>query len=207
MQGPTDGASQVARTRLMDSMAAVIYEKGYAATTVADVVAHARVSRRTFYEHFKDKRDCMIGSYSAVGKMLVATIPPIDPATFRDAHELLHTGVENFLHVLATHPSVAYSQFVAVHEAGLTTSPQRLATQDAIARELLSLTDRAAQFDANVHVPSHLIAIALVGSIDVLIVRTIAMGQMRRLPEMAPTLVELIGAVVLNKNPDPHGSE
>ena len=33
-------------------------EKTYAATTITDIVARARISRTTFYKHFDDKRAC-----------------------------------------------------------------------------------------------------------------------------------------------------
>ena len=44
-------------------MAQVVAEKGYAATTVADVVERAGVSRRTFYEQFADKEACFLAAY------------------------------------------------------------------------------------------------------------------------------------------------
>jgi len=48
------------RQRLLDALAAAIAEHGYRHTTVADVVARARTSRRTFYQHFTDRDACFI---------------------------------------------------------------------------------------------------------------------------------------------------
>ena len=48
------------RRRLLEGMAAAIRETGYRDATVADVVRHARTSRRTFYEHFPSKQACFI---------------------------------------------------------------------------------------------------------------------------------------------------
>src|SRR5262249_52961093 len=48
------------RRDLADGLAAAITDKGYAATTIADIVARARVSKRTFYEHFADKEACLL---------------------------------------------------------------------------------------------------------------------------------------------------
>src|SRR2546430_485761 len=51
------------RGRLVEAMAQVVAEKGYPATTVADVVERAGVSRRTFYEQFADKEACFLAAY------------------------------------------------------------------------------------------------------------------------------------------------
>ena len=51
------------RGRLICAVADAVASKGYAATTVADVIALAGVSRRTFYEHFDDKEACFLASY------------------------------------------------------------------------------------------------------------------------------------------------
>ncbi|HEU5155806.1 MAG TPA: TetR/AcrR family transcriptional regulator [Streptosporangiaceae bacterium] len=48
------------RRRLLDGLAASIEQKGYHNTTVADIVRHARTSRRTFYEHFAGKEACFV---------------------------------------------------------------------------------------------------------------------------------------------------
>ncbi len=45
------------RERMLFACAAVACEKGCAACTVADIAAAARVDRRVFYRHFRDKRD------------------------------------------------------------------------------------------------------------------------------------------------------
>src|SRR3954470_22993998 len=51
------------RERMLLSMAEAASVKGYAKTTVADVIKRARVSRETFYEHFSDKEDCFLAAY------------------------------------------------------------------------------------------------------------------------------------------------
>jgi AcrR family transcriptional regulator len=46
--------------RLLEGLAASIREKGLAQAQVADIVAHAHASRRTFYNHFEDKEACFV---------------------------------------------------------------------------------------------------------------------------------------------------
>ena len=46
--------------RLLDGLASSISERGYRETTVADIVRHARTSKRTFYEQFAGKEECLV---------------------------------------------------------------------------------------------------------------------------------------------------
>jgi AcrR family transcriptional regulator len=51
------------RGRLIEAMVALAGEQGFAATTVADVIERAGVSRKTFYEHFSDCRDLLLAAF------------------------------------------------------------------------------------------------------------------------------------------------
>jgi AcrR family transcriptional regulator len=58
------------RQRLLDGLAASITERGYRASTVADIVRHARTSKRTFYDQFPTKEQCFLELLHAdVGKL------------------------------------------------------------------------------------------------------------------------------------------
>ena len=54
------------RERLIAGLASAVAAKGYAAVTLADVTAEARVSRRVFYEHFESKEECFLAAFEAV---------------------------------------------------------------------------------------------------------------------------------------------
>lgn len=49
-------------SRLVAAMLELVGEQGCAATTVADVIARAGASRKTFYEHFEDKQACFLAA-------------------------------------------------------------------------------------------------------------------------------------------------
>ena len=55
-------------------MAAAIRECGYRDSTVADVVRHARTSRRTFYEHFPGKQACFLALLREANAAMVRQI-------------------------------------------------------------------------------------------------------------------------------------
>ncbi|MEW6473773.1 MAG: TetR/AcrR family transcriptional regulator [Actinomycetota bacterium] len=115
----TVAASQ--RGRLINAMAAVVAEKGYAATTVADVVERAGVSRRTFYEQFADKEACFLAAYEAA---LAVVLERIRGAVETGAgaaagwRDRARAGVEAFLALLASEPAFARALQVEILTAG-----------------------------------------------------------------------------------------
>ncbi len=124
------------RGRLLDAMAQVVAEKGYAAATVADVVERAGVSRRTFYEQFADKEACFLAAYDmalavVLGRIREAvetTVPERLPPPVSGGHppspraagwrERARAGVEAFLALLASEPAFARALQVEILTAG-----------------------------------------------------------------------------------------
>src|SRR6187397_991592 len=64
---PRAEAERNQRERLFAAMVATVAEKGYEATTVADLVKLSGVSRSAFYRHFEDKQACFL---AAVDQMI-----------------------------------------------------------------------------------------------------------------------------------------
>lgn len=60
-----DAVAQAQRGRMLAAVVQAVAERGYAATTVAHVIAGAGVSRRTFYEQFTDLDDCFVAAYAS----------------------------------------------------------------------------------------------------------------------------------------------
>jgi AcrR family transcriptional regulator len=64
------------RQRLVNAMVGLVWERGYAATTVAELIERAKVSRKTFYAHFNDRHD-----------LLLAAFDTSSPAVFEEVKE------------------------------------------------------------------------------------------------------------------------
>ena len=62
------------RERLLEAAVDVVAEKGYGATTVADLTREAGISRTTFYEMFEDKEACFLAAYDSVADALVRRV-------------------------------------------------------------------------------------------------------------------------------------
>ncbi len=58
------------RERVLAGMAKAVARRGYTDATVAQAIAYAGVSRSTFYEHFKDKEECFLATFSELAPVL-----------------------------------------------------------------------------------------------------------------------------------------
>src|SRR3954454_8831874 len=96
------------RERLLEAMLTSVAERGYAATTVPQVVADARVSRNAFYALFADKTDCFVSLCDELaGRMLAALSNPEGD----DWMAMLRAGVARYLRFWADNPAFARTYF------------------------------------------------------------------------------------------------
>ncbi len=58
-QGQGVRLAEIQRSRLLAAAVRAVDELGWANTTVADIVARSRISRRTFYETFANREECL----------------------------------------------------------------------------------------------------------------------------------------------------
>lgn len=59
--------SELQRTRIVASALEILEELGYRGITVTQIAGRARLSRKTFYEHFEDREGCLIGALEEAG--------------------------------------------------------------------------------------------------------------------------------------------
>ena len=98
-------------------MVAAVAAKGYAATTVADVLARARVSRSAFYEQFRDKEDCFLACYeSGTSLVLEAVTTAFDAGV--PWRQRMRGVFQSLLETFAQHPDLAKVCMVDALAAG-----------------------------------------------------------------------------------------
>lgn len=71
---PRGEAADGGRTRLLRAAVAMVDEHGYTAVTVAHIAARAKISRRTFYELFTDREDCLLAALQDIDAQLAAEL-------------------------------------------------------------------------------------------------------------------------------------
>ena len=103
-----DGAVSPFRRRLLDGLAASIDERGYRDTTVADIVRHARTSKRTFYGEFSSKEECFIELLTWGNQQMIANIrAAVDPEA--DWREQVRTAVGAWVAEIEARPAITLS--------------------------------------------------------------------------------------------------
>ncbi|MET0557227.1 MAG: TetR/AcrR family transcriptional regulator [Solirubrobacterales bacterium] len=110
--------------RAIRAFAIVVAEKGFAATTVDDVVRRASMSATTFYAHFEGKRDLMTAAIdSAAAQMLAAVQPAVRRAP--DWPRSIRAGFAALFSFLASRPALARLIIVEVHAGGASAMRRR----------------------------------------------------------------------------------
>jgi AcrR family transcriptional regulator len=156
------------RGRMLDAMAQVVAEKGYGSATVADVIERAGVSRKTFYEHFRDKEACFLAAFDTGVEIILSTVRDADPGG-DDPLERVRARVRTYLQTLEAEPAFARTFVIEVGAAGPRALQRRhevLGEFAASARELAEEWGFAgvpdAAYLASVGATNELVAAALV---------------------------------------------
>ena len=196
--GPRPGSAEnPSRIRLLEGLAASITEKGYAATTIADIVRHARVSKRTFYEHFEDKEACFLASYMAASEETLRAITTASAAPGLPWKERLQAATRAYLDALEAKPAVTRTYLLEIHAAGPRALRLRREVHQRFAEQLRGLVQTARGEHPELRALSPAMATALVGGINELVLVAVEKGRAGQLRELAETAVELVRAVLV----------
>lgn len=186
------------RARLLLGLAQAIAEQGYRATTVADIVGRARTSRRTFYEHFRDRDDC----FRALGRLATSLLgermrAAIDPEQAWDVR--IDQSVGAYLEAVADQPAVA----LALHrEAAILIGDGEERGRDGVletAHLVVELFEQTVSEDEPIEPITLPVAIVIVAGLAEIVARAIEAGDDVR--ALRPLGTSMICAVVLSGAP------
>ena len=185
---PQDVVIAHQRERLLDAATAAIAEQGYAELTVRTLIDRAGVSRRTFYQIFDDKIDCVFAAheraFARLSKAIVEACRTKAPWPARVA-----AAVSRALEFAVSSPNEAQLVVVACHTA----SEPKLASRGHAAHEKLADLLRAGRQQAEVaNTPPELTEQAVVGATMAVVGARLLAGDVRSLPKLAPELTEII---------------
>jgi AcrR family transcriptional regulator len=177
------------RERLLDAIANVVAEKGYAGTRVADITNYAGVSRKTFYELFDDKESCFLDAYDAITALLNERMARGLKATAKDTWEARVSALlGEFLRFLAAEPAFARMCIVEVLGSG----PAGLARRDAAIEACLPLVDEIPRSQPGAERwLSKTTPVFVTGGILEVVHAAIRRGETASLPELEADLARL----------------
>ena len=175
------------RGRLLDAMAQAVAEHGYGNTTIAHVVSHAVVSRKTFYDHFADKSDCFLAMYDTGIMFLLGRIAETIEGQ-NDPHSRLVVGLQAFLNILSAEPAFCRAIIIEVHAAGPEALARRRAVLGVFADRYLDANQQARKNGAKIAELSEDRALAVVGGILDLVSTRVETGRTAQLSELADEL-------------------
>ena len=179
-------------SRLLQGLAQSVAAKGYADTTIADIVREAGVSRRTFYEHFDGKPAALIALYESASRRGLRVLQEaIDPA--RDWQTQVDQALGAYLGSLAQNPVLLRTLFVEILGLGATGLAARRRVHDVMADFMLEVINAG---QASVRLERSL-ALAVVGGIHELVLQALEQDRAASLPELAAPAGRLLRAVVL----------
>ncbi|BEP48614.1 helix-turn-helix domain containing protein [Variovorax paradoxus] len=175
--------------RLLEGMARAVAAKGYADTTIADIVREAAVSRRTFYEHFTTKSECLIALYEAASKLaLRAVSEAFDPA--QPWHAQVERAITAYFDYLAQDPALLRTLFVEILGLGM----PGLAARRRVNGEIAGFIQAAINNGPAAHLTSEM-AMTVVGGINELVLQAIEQDRVGELGQLVPPATRLVRAV------------
>ncbi|MFI4978198.1 MAG: TetR/AcrR family transcriptional regulator [Solirubrobacterales bacterium] len=115
---PAAVVRRVQRERILHATAGVIRVKGYANTTVADIVAAAGLSREVFYSHFRGRPEAFVETHRLVFEQMMAATAGAFFASSGSWPEQVWDGAGAFTKFLVAAPSFAHFGFVESYALG-----------------------------------------------------------------------------------------
>lgn len=163
------------RRRLLDGLAASIEERGYRDTTVADVVRHARTSKRTFYDHFASKEQCFIELLNANNEELVDTLrATVDPTA--QWQEQVRQAVTAYVGTIEASPAITLSWIRELPALGEASRPMMRRGSALLAEAIVALSTGPGFQEAGLAPLSPTAAVILVGGLRELTAQTVEDG-------------------------------
>jgi AcrR family transcriptional regulator len=172
------------RGRMLEAMAHAVLEKGYVHTTVADVLARARVSRETFYEHFDGKEDCFLAAYELSVQILLETMAAAVPTRVTTPLTRLRRVLSAYLDVMSQEEAMARVFLVDVYAAGPEALRRRREVMDRFVETVAGLLD-VSSADERFAVE------ALVAAISSMVTVRVAVGALDELPGLLDPIMKI----------------
>jgi AcrR family transcriptional regulator len=181
------------RARLFAAASAVFARTGFADATAEAIAREAGMSKATFYEHFRNKEECILALFDAAVDVVVEAIAQAARDHVGEtAQGRVGASVRAFLAVLDAFPDQAQTLLVEIIGAG----PRAAERRDAALTRVAEYIDEANREDAAAGLVDRLAsphdAFAIVGAIVELASRQLRTKEPEDIRELEPVLERLV---------------
>lgn len=179
------------RDKLLRAMAEVVADKGYQASSVADVLRRARVSRETFYQQFSNKQDCFLAVLEDCERTMLEIISDaVSTRSDGTALSRFDHGLAVYLETLVGEWQLSRTFFVECYAAGPDAVRRRFDAQEHFARVL---ANNFADDPAWQRLPDkHFAARGLAAALSSLVTAAVAANEPDQLADLHEPIMRLL---------------
>jgi AcrR family transcriptional regulator len=170
------------------AIAEAVSEKGYADTSVADVLRRARVSRETFYQQFSSKQDCFLAAYEQAADAVLALLER-EASSEGTPLERFDRTIGVYLDALAAEPAFARLFMVEVYCAGQLALERRAEIQRRFTTLMIDGFGARGQTE-------RFACETLVAAIITMVTARLAAGDLKGLRALREPLTDLVRALL-----------
>lgn len=181
------------RRRIINGAISAFAQRGYAATTITDIVKNARVSRQAFYEIFSSKEECFLAAEALGRQALQVEIQAVSTPTVSCADQWVRRFIRAYLALCREEPEFSRAWAVEFPSASPLTLQQRNAFFEQLARALQQghQTLRQHQAQPAPALPALFYDLAVGGAYE-MVYRRIAQQQFEQLALLEDVLVQFV---------------
>jgi AcrR family transcriptional regulator len=176
-------------------MAVAVSEKGYGSTTVADVVRIARVSRRTFYEHFDDRESCFFALGDELSEFFLELVAE-NASLELPWRERVERTLEAYLQTMAANPGLTRAFLLESFGMGSQALARRRVVFRRGAEQLVEIFEAGREQNPELNPVSFETATAIMGGIYELALLAAEEGRAHELDQLRDTAAQLISDVL-----------
>ncbi|MDA8266908.1 MAG: TetR/AcrR family transcriptional regulator [Actinomycetota bacterium] len=132
------------RDQIIEAFANVVADKGYPATTVADIARVGHVSKSTVYAHFADKETIYLALHDAVARRIQSILVELerDVTTTTSWSEPARRAIATYLDAIVSEPAFLTQLMVEANNATPAMAKARWEAGERFAATMVRIADR-----------------------------------------------------------------
>jgi AcrR family transcriptional regulator len=174
--------------RLLLAMIDAVGEKGYRATTISDVVGRAGVSRKTFYEHFANKQECLLATFDMIAQDGRRRAAGAYERAEGGLQESVEAAIRALFEATIDNPAAARLNMVEIVAAG----PAGIERREQAVEEYRNFVRGILQQGPHDGTVPDLVVRAVVGGLNRILYSRVRHGQRAELRKLVPDLMRWV---------------